>query len=177
MTGLDNGPEDGDFVRYIDALLATRAAALPQPTREFDQASRVAASDRPRFGPPASATPQRNPPIVASPTPSFMVPNAASRRDEASLQRTSRAQGATLTPAQAAAVAAAMIRNGEPVHAKTWVSLAALLLGAASLVYGWFGARGAPFVFIGFALAYWAIKRIAGDSWPGLARGTSIRKP
>jgi hypothetical protein len=133
MTGFDNGPEDGDFVRYIDALLAARAAVPSQSVRDFDPRSAMASAVR-----SASSVP-----------------------------------GTSVTSAQAASIAAAMIRGAGPANAQAWVSLAALLLGIALMVGGWIGAAfSAPFAFAGAALAYWALRRFVGST-----RASSISKP
>jgi hypothetical protein len=157
MIGFDNGPEDGDFVRYIDALLATRAAAPSQSVREFDPRSVIAPVGVPSFA---------QPPIAVPGAPSRAVAGAANRNPPMPRpQRASRVPGTTLTPGQVASAAATMIRDAGAVNAQVRVSLVALLLGVALLVAGWIGPSfSAPFVFAGAALAYWAIRRLAGST-------------
>lgn len=140
MIAFDNGPENGDYARYIDALMASRAALPLLPNSDFNQGM-----------------------------------NEGSRHSSAALRSPIEAQRATrLSPAQARAVAAALM-NGEVAAGNlSWPAMIAFVIGAALIVIGLVAATfNAPFVLVGIALISWVIKQLGNRG--ALARASASR--
>ena len=137
MIALDNGPAHGDYVRYIDTLLAERAAALVASNGAL-----------PAFADAARLVPQGAWPTRAA-TPTSARPTANER--------------ARLSGAQAGAVAAALLsqaRDRVPADGPP-IELIGIAVGVAIVVAGAFAPMAGPvFVLAGIGLVYAMIRRL-----------------
>ena len=149
MIRFDNGPPDGDYVRYIDELMASRAASLVAPTMNASPnpvPPRALQLASPRGSQPASQAASQ----PASQPASHLTSQHALKPPSA------------LSLAAASAIASAMMMSREARRPAWSISTIAIAAGAALILIGLFGDT-ANFVFIvaGVALVSWAIKRLA----------------
>lgn len=175
MIRFDNGPPDGDYVRYIDALMKERAASLVAATMtsDTDSVDRIrAAGGRKR---PMSAAPISS----SSTSPAFKAPHERSRdakspanpdvKPRASVMSSPSNSPPALSPAAATAIASAMMRRdaelGTVPAVGTIVSATGIAVGVILILIGILGrTSNVLFIVAGIALVSWAIKRLGGSA-------------
>ena len=160
MIRFDNGPPGGDYVRYIDELMAQRAASLVAAT----MSSNTEAGDRDR-----SADAHKSP----MPSPAFIAPSK--RRSDAktgarvpptphapsksSTDASQRASG--LSPAAASAITSALMTRDNDRRAAPFMGAIGIAIGAILFLIGILGrTSNVVFIVAGIALVSWAIKRL-----------------
>lgn len=174
MILFDNGPPDGDYVRYIDALMARRAAALVAATMTPDDGTverkRRAGGGRDAMTAPAfkpSDERERDALLATKANPNTNTDtNAGARVPEAPYASTQASVdaargGAGLAPTAANAIASAMMMRGEDGRPTPIASTIALVAGAGLIVMGILGSTSnLLFIVAGIALVSWATKRL-----------------
>lgn len=168
MIRFDNGPPDGDYVRYIDALMAERAAGLVAAT----MSSGADVGNREMLDRQRTATDARKSPMTA---PAFKAPHERSRDAKTgadfpanpypSSSNRSTPSAPTLSPAAAAAIAAAMMTRDDQLGAApavgTVVSAMGIAVGVILILIGILGgSTNLLFIVAGIALLSWAIRRL-----------------
>ncbi len=165
MIRFDNGPPDGDYVRYIDALMKERAASLVAATMGPD-------TDR-----------RSDPMSVAMTLPAFKSSLERSRDAKSGVALSTRPQASTvhspsngasaLSPAAATAIASALMRRDELGTAPsvgTVVDALAIAAGVILILIGFLGPTSNVVLMVaGGALVSWAIKRFRARSVPPAA--------
>ncbi len=177
MIRFDNGPPDGDYVRYIDALMAERAAALVAAT----MSSGAGAENRETLDRQRAATDARKRPMTA---PAFKAPHERSRdaktgadflaKPYPSSSNSSTLSTSTLSTAAATAIASAMMTHDNQLGAVPAVGTVVSAMGiAAGVILVLMGILGRStnllFIVAGVALLSWAIKRLGAKSEPSVA--------
>ena len=164
MIRFDNGPPGGDYVRYIDELMAQRAPALGSATMtsDTDVVDRIPAADgrknpmtAPAFKAPHERSRDAKTNARLTPKP---YPSAAHSPSANASQRTS-----ALSPAAATAIASAMMTRDNERRVVPFIGAIAIAAGTVLILIGILGrTSNVLFIVAGIALVSWAIKRLGG---------------
>ncbi len=172
MIRFDNGPPDGDYVRYIDQLMAQRAAALVAATMTSD----TDAVDRMR-----AADGRMHPVSAAMTSPAFKSSHERSRdaksgvgvstKPYASTVSSPSSDASAVSPAAATAIASAMMRHSDELgtvpSVGTVVGALGIAVGAILILIGILGpTSNVALIVAGIALMSWAIKRLGARPPP-----------
>ena len=172
MIRFDNGPPDGDYVRYIDELMAQRAASLVAVTMtsDADGVDRMRAADG-----------RKKPMSAAMTSPAFKSSHERARdaksgvgvstKPHASTGSSSSSDASAFSPAVATAIASAMIARDTELDplpgAGKIVGAAGVTLGAIQILIGTLGpTANVVLIVAGIALVSWAIKRLGARPRP-----------
>ncbi len=162
MIRFDNGPPDGDYVRYIDELMAQRAASLVAAT----MTSGTDATDRLR------SADSRGSAVIS---PAFKTAHERARDAKAGANRPANTYGtsaasspddvsrrpSTLPPAAATAIASSLMNRDSERRAAPLVNAVAIAVGAILILIGVLGqTSNVLFIVAGIALVSWGVKRI-----------------
>lgn len=174
MIRFDNGPPDGDYVRYIDQLMAQRAAALVAATMT---------SDTDRVESMRAADGRKRPMSAAMTSPAFKSPQERSRDAQAGAGHSGAPDASTVSspssgasalfPAAATAIASAMMNReelGTVPSVGTVVGAFGIAVGIILILIGILGpSANAVLIVAGVALVSWAIKRFRARPWSAAA--------
>lgn len=173
MIGFDNGPPDGDYARYIDALMTQRAASLAAATMTSsdDVADRrpASAGRRNPMSPPTFRPSDERSRDALRGTGSGAMDTVAGTRVSAAPYAAAQSsmdvsQGATgLSPMATAAIASAMMvpASDRPQVPFANAGAIALVAGVALILMGILGSTSnVLFIVAGIALVSWGTKRL-----------------
>lgn len=174
MIRFDNGPPDGDYVRYIDELMAQRAASLVAATMTSgaDVVDRMRAGDG-----------RKKPTSAAMTSPAFKSSHERARdantgvgvstKPLASTAPSTASGASAFSPAAATAIAAAMMARDTELDplpgAGKIVGAAGMTLGAILILIGILGpTANVVLIVAGIALVSWATKRLGARPRPSV---------